>query len=170
MKFLLLLILFTHIHTQRKRRPRVAYLLTEVFALPIHQNKQQETYADMINLLYETHKQGKSYPNRHLLSLCFYDGYTKVAKFLLTKHKAHINATHDYFHKGKKACFQYVLNPHRGECLRTPFWHFKTPQRRNSYLARKARTIISAAKIQRKFEIRKYFCILHKNRLPILRR
>ena len=33
------------IHT--KRRPQVAYLQFEVFALPTQSNKQQETYADM---------------------------------------------------------------------------------------------------------------------------
>ena len=33
-------------HT-KKRRPRVAYLQIEAFALPLRSNKQQETYAGM---------------------------------------------------------------------------------------------------------------------------
>ena len=33
--------------THKKRRPRVAHLQIEAFALPKQSNKQQETYADM---------------------------------------------------------------------------------------------------------------------------
>jgi len=35
--------------SNKKRRPRVAYLQFEAFALPKGSNKQQETYADMTN-------------------------------------------------------------------------------------------------------------------------
>ena len=39
--------IFVVLYTQQKRRPRVAYLQFEAFALPKGSNKQQETYADM---------------------------------------------------------------------------------------------------------------------------
>ena len=94
-----LIVHFFSISTNTKRRPRVAYSSTEVLALPLESNKQQETYADMTNCFDRNTKAGYCHTHRHLLNTLILTLNLKVAKFQLIKRKASINA------------FQYVLLP-----------------------------------------------------------
>ena len=70
-----------YIYTHKKRRPLVAYLSTEVFAIPLGSNKQQETYADMTNRPVRNDKAGYYHTHRHLLLLWFWPWFRKLRSF-----------------------------------------------------------------------------------------